>query len=239
MMETAVPMFEPLSEEEVAAAATAAKTKPQGDWRPILPVPRDRPRKLPRHPKHGKPSVFWQYRNATGRLLFLTCRFDLADGGKLVLPLTYCEVADGRREWRWKSPPAPRPLYGLDKLAVRPDAQALVAEGEKATDAAAKLFPDCVSVTSPGGCKAADKADWTPLKGRKVVVWPDFDKDGARYAKDVARLASLAGAAEVRVVKIPPGFPRRWDLADPPPPLWGVQKICLMSFDEWHQLTCR
>ena len=53
--------------------------------------------------------------------------------------------------------------------------------GEKAADAACKLFPDWVVVTSPGGCKAASKADWSPLQGRHVVVWPDNEEQGVAY----------------------------------------------------------
>jgi Domain of unknown function (DUF6371) len=73
----------------------------------------------------------------------------------------------------------PRPLYGLDLLAQRSDAPVLVVEGEKTADAAAKLFPDYVVVTSPHGAKAAHKAEWTPLAGRAVTIWPDNDLDGA------------------------------------------------------------
>src|SRR5215469_11775491 len=54
------------------------------------------------------------------------------------------------REWRWQSWPAPRPLYGLWDLAKRPDAPVMVTEGEKAADAASRLLPAFVVVTSPG-----------------------------------------------------------------------------------------
>ncbi len=54
-----------------------------------------------------------------------------------------------------------------------------VSEGEKAADTAQRIFPDHVAVTSPGGAKAAGKADWGPLAGRRVVIWPDNDEPGA------------------------------------------------------------
>lgn len=56
--------------------------------------------------------------------------------------------------------PDPRPLYGLARLAQRPDAPVLVVEGEKVADAAGKIFPDHVCTTSPFGSPNADKADW-------------------------------------------------------------------------------
>ena len=105
---------------------------------------------------------------------------------KTIMPLSYCEDDAGRRSWRWLHLPAPRPLYGLDRLALRPDAPVLLVEGEKTADAAAKLFPDHVAVTSSGGSNAAGKADWSPLSGRHVVIWPDHDEPGRRFAADVA-----------------------------------------------------
>ena len=170
-------MLEPLTDDERASTPETDTAREPDNWRPILPVPEDAPRQIPSH-KLGKPSASWPYRDAAGRLLGLAVRFDLPDDDKDVLPLTFCEGPDGRREWRWKAFPVPRLLYGLDRLADRPDAPGLVVEGEKAADAAAALFPDHVAVTSPSGSKAAHMADWTPLQGRHVAVWPDHDAQG-------------------------------------------------------------
>ena len=105
--------------------------------------------------------------------------------------------------------PDPRPLYGLARLTQRPDAPVLVVEGEKVADAAGKIFPDYVCTTSPFGALSAAKADWTPLHGRTVVIWPDNDAAGLQYAADVARL--VPGA---KIVPVPASFPDKWDLAD-------------------------
>ena len=193
-------------------------------WRPIVPVPDNAPRQIPQH-RLGKPSGKWAYRNEAGELLFVVCRFDKPDGGKEILPLTFCEDPQGRREWRWKGFPVPRPLYGLDRLAARPDAPVLNVEGEKAADAAQERFPAYVAVTSPGGSGAASKADWRPLKDREATLWPDHDKPGAGYARDVAKLASAAGAASVGVVEVPENFPDGWDLADEAPDGWDADKL--------------
>lgn len=211
---------------ERATDATSPPTVKRGDeWKPILPVPKDAARRMPWHPEHGRPSGRWPYRDAEGQLLGLTCRFNRADGGKVVLPLTFCEGPDGRREWRWQSFPPPRPLYGLDLLAQRPDAQVIVVEGEKATNAAQERFPDHVAITWPGGAKAVSKADWTPLKGRRVTVWPDNDPEGRKAAKAVARASAEVGPAEVRIVELPADFSPKWDLADPLPEGWPVERL--------------
>lgn len=129
---------------------------------------------LPPH-KLGTPSASWLYRDAEGKLLMAAVRFD-PQQGKQVLPCT----PDGKGGWQWKALPEPRPLYGLDKLAANPTAPVLVCEGEKATDAAQALFSDHVAVTSSGGANAAGKADWLPLAGRSVVIWPDADEPGRK-----------------------------------------------------------
>ena len=122
---------------------------------------------------------------------FEVLRFDKSDGGKEFRPLTLWRDAQGLR-WRWKSVPPPWPLYNLDKLAGRPDAPVIICEGEKSADAAAVIFPKSVAVTAPGGANAADKADWSVLRGRKVLVWPDDDAPGLTYGGKVcAMLAAL------------------------------------------------
>ena len=104
-----------------------------------------------------KPHATWTYRNARGDPLFHVARFD-DGGGKKILPL--CWTARG---WKNKAWPAPRPLYNLDKIALRPDAKIIICEGEKAADAAALIFPDFVVTTSSGGAQSAAQTDWAPL----------------------------------------------------------------------------
>ena len=89
----------------------------------------------------------------------------------------------------------------------------LIVEGEKAADAAADRLPGFVAMTWPGGAKAVSKADWSPLAGRRVVVWPDADEPGVKAAADVAKACRAAGAASVAIVSLPP-VPPAWDLAD-------------------------
>ena len=69
-------------------------------------------------------------------------RFDTPDG-KEYRPLS---IQGGK--WEWRYPMEPRSLYGLDRLADPTKATVLVVEGEKAADAAARLFPSLAVVTS-------------------------------------------------------------------------------------------
>ena len=209
----------PLRPDEIAGIPVDAATSEE--WRPVMPIPDAAPPLTGGlldqfAPRGFRRSGAWKYVDAHGRMLGAIVRFDQLGGtpAKQVLPITYCEGSNGRCEWRAKGFPSPRPLFGLDLLANRPDAPVIVAEGEKTATAAGKRFVDHVAITSPGGSKAARKADWSALKGRRVIIWPDADAPGAAYAADVADLARAVGAASVATVSLPEGLPKGWDLAD-------------------------
>lgn len=150
---------------------------------------------IPEPPTAGAEHV-WRYSDT-----FYVCRFP----EKRIRPLHYDGTA-----WRWKAPPSPRPLYWPRR---RTAATVVITEGEKAADAAATLFPDHAIATWPSGCKAIDKADWSPLRGRSVILWPDADDVGREaMAKLAARLLTLD--CTVQVVNLPPAVTGGWDLAD-------------------------
>lgn len=199
-----------------------ASCSDQPSWVPICPVPSDAPPPPGAHYKLGKPTSRWEYRGSNGELLALVCRFEEADGGKIVLPLSYCH-RNGVLEWRWKALVPPRALYGRDRLAAHPDAPVIVVEGEKAADAAGVMFSDHVSVTSSGGSKAASKADWSTLCGRKVTIWPDADGPGMVYAADVAKHACRAGAVIVGIVDTR-SLAESFDAADALAEGWGPDR---------------
>jgi len=139
----------------------------------------------------------WHYSST-----FIVTRFP----GKKIRPLWW----DGE-QWRWKAPPTPRPLYWARR---DPTAPVLICEGEKATDAAQRLFPSAACCCWPSGCKAIDKADWSPLAGRRCVLWPDADQPGREAMAKLAPKLLKAGAAQVRIVQPPSDVEEGWDLAD-------------------------
>lgn len=193
----------------------AAKPRAEAsEWSLIAPVPPDAPPAPERHPKLGKPSARWSYRDATGELLGFACRFDGRDGKQFRPLALYAPKAGGAILWRWEAWPAPRPLYGLNNLAARPAAPVVVCEGEKAADAAGRLLPAYVALTSPNGSKSAAKADWSPLAGRRVTIWPDADAPGDAYAGAAAASILAAGAASVAILTPPDGVSEGWDAAD-------------------------
>lgn len=127
----------------------------------------------------------WRYNAADGTLLGFVVRSDGADGKK-IFPLNY-GVKAGVEGWHHKHLGTPRPLYGLDRLADRPDAPVLIVEGEKACDAAAALFPEYVAITWQAGTSNVAHTDWSPLDGREILVWPDADIQGYAAAADILK----------------------------------------------------
>jgi uncharacterized protein (DUF927 family) len=168
--------FAPLTETETAEAS---KPKKKAEKTPIIPVPDDAEECTFKHPQYGRPVTKWAYRDGSGALLGYDARFEWEENGKRqkeVLPLCFCDLGDGKRAWRQKAFPAPKPLFGLDQLAARSSAPVVIAEGVKSTEAAARLLPDHVGVSWQGGTNAVGQSGWHVLKGRDILVWPDRDR---------------------------------------------------------------
>lgn len=188
-------------DEKAQAPAPPAPAKPRSLWVPQMPVPEGAGEPPKAHPARGIPQAQWCYRNAAGEVLGYICRFTTSSGGKEVLPLTWCRhEATGKTGWRWIAFPVPRPLYGLDRLAARPEATVMVVEGEKCADVGAIELPDLVVVTWSGGCGAVDKSDWLPLTGRKVLLFPDCDAHTNRHTGQLLPEAKQPGFAAMRKI---------------------------------------
>jgi putative DNA primase/helicase len=183
------------------------------EWALVAPVPVDAPAAPAKHPSLGAPSTIWTYRDAAGVLGYIL-RFD-HDGGKEFRPLALWQSSKGgAAAWRWQAWPEPRPLYGLDKLAARPSAPVVLSEGEKSADAAQRLLPDYICIASPNGSRAAKKADWTVLANRHVLIWPDADEPGQKYAGEAIDCLGKAGAASIALIATPDDVSEGWDAAD-------------------------
>lgn len=201
----------------IASATTKRRAKPHRvpDHPPIDAAP----------PPLGRATAQWCYRDADGNQLFWIQRLDLPpkDGkparkvfihrvwldGHWHYPRSRGENADTFTcEW-----PTPRPLYNLHLLAAQPDAKVLIVEGEKAADAAARLFPSLVVLSWPNGSKAVKLIDWKPLAGRSVTLWPDNDEDGRKAMAAVSTILFGLGCS-LKVIENDPALPDGWDVAD-------------------------
>jgi 5S rRNA maturation endonuclease (ribonuclease M5) len=170
---------------------------------------------------HGTLTNKWPYYNADGELVGIVLRCD-TPSGKRILPVA--RGSDGR--WRFEAMPKPRPLYNLlEILSADAAVPIVVVEGEKAADAARKC--GLVGTTSAGGAQAAKLTDWLPMRGRHVVIIPDNDEAGEKYAADVRQQLRGVGAASIKILRLRDytrELPAGGDLAD------------VVEHEQWYRL---
>jgi putative DNA primase/helicase len=211
-----------IQERRAPVAGPDGRPADAGDWQAEPFAPKGTPAPVPWHPGFGgAPSASWTYRTATGEIIGLVCRYN-TETGKEIIPFAWCRNSrTGESRWKFKSFSKPRPLYRLDVLAANPDAGVILVEGEKTADAAQRMLGDSVVVTTwPGGSKAVTQTDWTPLEGRRVIIWPDNDQPGSDAAGWVKRTHGQSF-----IVTPPIGKPVGWDLADAEQEGWTGEMI--------------
>ncbi len=159
----------------------------------------------------GPATAKWDYFSADGTLIACVYRYDPEPGRKEFRPW------DAKR--RKLAPPDPRPLFNQPGIA-NADTVVLV-EGEKCAQTLIDLGV-CATTAMHGANAPVNKTDWTPLTGKRVLIWPDRDKPGWEYAMHASEAVMAAGAATCAVL-IPPtqptpehpqGEPDGWDAAD-------------------------
>lgn len=154
----------------------------------------------------GAPTVTYNYTDANGSIIAQVDRFEWVDNG---------ERKKTFRPWDAKArkyqAPTPRPLYNLQEVARAPEI--IFCEGEKCADAL--MGQNIPATTSMSGSNAPVEAtDWTPLAGRKVMIWPDNDATGLKFAEAAKAAILAAGALSCVVLRIPNDRPAKWDAAD-------------------------
>src|SRR5262249_52963802 len=122
-------------------------------------------------------------------------------------------------------------------LAKNAGSLVVIVEGEKCADAAGEVFPDSFVTTSPGGARAANKADWKPLaQTKEVVIWPDADAAGRAYAEKGALTLHQLGVPTIYIIdaialasRTPDGGTREpplgWDVADALDEGWTADEL--------------
>ena len=150
----------------------------------------------------GPVTAKWDYHDDDGRLIAVVYRYD-PPGGKQFRPW------DVRA--RKARAPDPRPLY--NRPAIKTADEVILVEGEKAAQALIEQGL-CATTAMNGASAPVGKTDWSPLKAKRVLIWPDRDEPGWRYALAAAQAVLEAGAAAVSVVRPPDEKPDKWDAAD-------------------------
>jgi hypothetical protein len=151
----------------------------------------------------GPYTAIWDYQTADGTLIARVYRYDPEPGRKEFRPWDV-------RARMWRAPD-PRPLYNQPAMASA--RQVVLVEGEKCAQALIEL--GVVGAPAPHRARAPiDKTDWSPLRGKDVVIWPDRDLPGWDYAESAAKACVAAGSRSVAIVVPPESKPEKWDAAD-------------------------
>jgi len=131
---------------------------------------------------------FYAYTDpATGRVDLVVVRFREADGKKF-----HQFKPNGELDrFIFGAPPEPRPLYNRQRVAATE--KVIVVEGEKCVHALHSV--GFVATTSPMGAGKASYADWSPLAGKTVYLWPDNDEAGVKHMAEVADILSRLSPA--------------------------------------------
>lgn len=160
-------------------------------------------RKLKRFDRElGPQKGEWHYTDAEGSIIASVYRFEPEPGKKEFLPWDALKRRYGN--------PDIRPLYNLP--GILQSAQVVVCEGEKA---AQSLIDRGIAATCVmgGSNSPLERTDLEPLRGKEIVIWPDNDEPGRKFAAAFA-LAVQEIATETRMIEAPEGAAEGWDAAD-------------------------
>jgi putative DNA primase/helicase len=105
-------------------------------------------------------------------------------------------------------------LYGLPELAATPHALIVVCEGEQKADLIMKTGASRLVGVTSGSATSANGADWSPLSGRAVLLWPDNDPAGTKYADEVSAKLEALGCTVQRLDAAALGLPEAGDVVD-------------------------
>jgi hypothetical protein len=96
----------------------------------------------------------------------------------------FAQMSPDSGGWIHRAPQGKLPLY--NRIRIQDSEYVVVVEGEKAVEKLAAI--GIVASTSPGGAGKAHKADWTPLQGKKIYLWPDNDPKDEKTGKSTGEV---------------------------------------------------
>lgn len=78
-----------------------------------------------------------------------------------------------------------KPLYRLPEIISNLSETIWITEGEWCADHLCRLG---LVATTSGGAESTASTDWLPLAKRKIIIWPDNDDAGFKYATEVTEI---------------------------------------------------
>jgi len=161
----------------------------------------------------------WIYKDKNSEPIFAVEKYTHKDGKKSFLQKTYDQKI---KKWEYGGLRPPRPLYGLDGLEG--NEKILLVEGEACVDAARNIVGDRYHVmTWSGGANSFLKTDFTPIHGKKILLWPDADPPGIEAMEGIAEVIS-EDCLEVKII-YPIDLPKGWDSGNAIKEKWDWTKF--------------
>lgn len=162
--------------------------------------------------KFGDPVEVGTFHTPEGKVWYYEARY-IVKGRKEPRCFTY-----GKRgismpaRWECAFPPKPsRPLYGLDEVAKK-GKQVAVFEGWRKAAKSQPLIPGIACVAWIGGANGWKYADWTPVDGRVILLFPDADETGRKAMNALAQ--HLVGKGNVVHIVDDASKTDGWDVCD-------------------------
>lgn len=171
-------------------------------WLGMASSDKPRPKEKKKQEDLGSPTGKWDYQDAEGKLIACVYRYDTPTG-KEFRPFDVSAQ-------QYKAPD-PRPLYNHPGMVTSD--HIIMVEGEKC--AQALIQQGFCATTAMGGANAPlEKTDWSPLKGKHVLVWADHDVPGKEYGDKLVAWLHRQPVLSLSRVNLPDDLPEKWDAAD-------------------------
>jgi hypothetical protein len=143
----------------------------------------------------GDPVAVYAYRTAEGAVNYYEARFIVA-GKKEPRCWSWGRRGAAPEKWECAFPIGIRTMYGLDQVVAAPESQIILCEGPRKAEAAKTFFAALPCIGYAGGCQSWKKTDWSPVAGRRIIMWPDADDKGRQSFAALAQhlvIARLSG----------------------------------------------
>ena len=165
--------------------------------KPVTPSPKPR-RRI---------AKIYDYTDKDGELIHQTVRYE---------PKGFSQRRpDGKDKWKWSLKDIETVLYNLPAIAKSDSQEPIwIVEGEKDADALSEL--GYIATTSPMGAKKWRDQYSKDLKGRRVILCSDNDKEGRKHMNDVAiKLQGVACSVSViDIASVWSDCPHKGDVSD-------------------------
>jgi len=189
------------------SAAHAASSSPA---KPAAAKPKAKAKQAPAPAVKGRVVAVFRYRDAAGVVRYVKKRIVPGrDGRRKEFAFAHFLADDNEAPGRGDCPPL---LYNLHRLAAAPPGETVfIVEGEGKADALAAW--GLVAVCTDSGAAGRWPDGFNDLfTGRPVVILPDNDQPGEKYAAAVAALL-VPVAASVKILRLPE-LPPKGDVLD-------------------------